>query len=37
MSDNISLNKVSNNKFRNFLETCTGKKILMESMLKQGS
>lgn len=32
----IPLNKLSNNQFRNFLETYTGKKIPIESTLKQG-
>lgn len=36
LSANIPLNKLSNNQFRNFLESYTGKEIPMESTLRQG-
>ncbi|XP_025407451.1 CGG triplet repeat-binding protein 1-like [Sipha flava] len=36
LSANIPLNKLSNNRFRSFLSTYTGKEIPMESTLRQG-
>ncbi|KAL4120274.1 hypothetical protein QTP88_012996 [Uroleucon formosanum] len=36
LSANIPLNKLSNNTFRNFLETYTGKEIPTEATLRQG-